>query len=113
MPESSWHPSEGSSDDEEEEKHICDAQSARQTEDFISRYLRLHRDRPYLMNTVTSAAIGAMGAFLGNYFSESKDDNGSPLLKRLQRTQATQYWKEVGTFALFGGLVVGPVTVFW
>jgi len=79
---------------------------------------RLDRD-PLVTKSITCAVVSALGALLGNL--PSKDDKRRQQQRQQAGTgnssnnshQSLQILAEVLAFALYGGLVGGPITHYW
>ena len=78
---------------------------------MIQSYLDCLEDDPLVTKSVTCAVVSALGAILGNLpLSQSeaqRKKQGSSNHSGLQKIS------EVCAFALYGGLVGGPLTHFW
>lgn len=69
-------------------------------------YMRRLESHPIMTKAITCSVVSALGALLGNMGSPSKRTNRQAMspLKKLS---------EVVAFALYGGLIGGPVSHYW
>ena len=73
---------------------------------LLKAYMQRLEARPILTKAITSSVVSALGAIVGNAGSSSKRTNR-------QAMSALQKLSEVCAFALYGGLVGGPLAHCW
>lgn len=73
---------------------------------IFKAYIHRLETRPVLTKAVACSVMSALGALLGNLGSTSKRTNRQPM-------SSLQKLSEVCAFALYGGLVGGPMAHYW
>ena len=109
--------SDDSQSDEEDEAMVR-LQSQNPFDSALQAYLNFLEDQPLVGKSVTCAFVCALGAALGNVHTTTTSrttKNGAPRRTTISTSKisALQRVSEIGAFALYGGLVGGPLTHFW
>ena len=106
--------SEDSSSDEETTPVKLSSQKL--FDSFLQSYQNLLKDQPLLRKSLSCALVCALGSTFGNLHltSNNSKTTGPPRRKALSNSLTNlQRFSEIGAFALYGGLVGGPMTHFW
>lgn len=83
----------------------------RSKRDLLSRYMALLHERPLITNAITSAVVCALGATFGSYSLKNGKKAARGRSARLRGSSID--WIEVISFAMYGGLIGGPMSYFW
>jgi hypothetical protein len=97
-------------DEDEEEVSPCDANTQNLLDNLLKEYLNRLESQPLKTKSITCAIVSALGALLGNLQSKGTRNNSNA---KNSDHSALHKISEIIAFAVYGGLVGGPLTHYW